>query len=241
MYFEEDGICRLNGALKEIEGYLTIGEAVALHSLARHCSGAGVIVEIGSYKGRSTISLGLGSKEGKNIKIYAIDPHTGFTKKPSMTKNKIRTFDFFKKNISRAGIDDIIVPVVMTSKDAAADFTQPVELIFIDGDHDYDFVKKDFEMWFPKVINGGIIAFHDADWSGPGRVIRRYICRSRHFKNLEFVDSLAVSMKVSTNTFKDRIKNRYKYFRFTKQDLIEKLPVQVRSAGRKLAKAFRLK
>ena len=36
-----------------------------------------------------------------------------------------------------------------------------VDFIFIDGDHTYEGVKKDFEMYSPLVKEGGIIAFHD--------------------------------------------------------------------------------
>jgi len=36
-----------------------------------------------------------------------------------------------------------------------------VDFFFIDGDHSYKGVKKDFEMYSPLVKEGGIIAFHD--------------------------------------------------------------------------------
>lgn len=36
-----------------------------------------MIVEIGSWKGKSTIWIANGSKDGRNIKVYAIDPHIG--------------------------------------------------------------------------------------------------------------------------------------------------------------------
>lgn len=36
-----------------------------------------------------------------------------------------------------------------------------VDLLFIDGDHSYDGVKKDFEMYSPLVRRGGLVAFHD--------------------------------------------------------------------------------
>lgn len=36
-----------------------------------------------------------------------------------------------------------------------------VDFLFIDGDHSYEGVKRDFEMYSPLVRKGGIIAFHD--------------------------------------------------------------------------------
>ena len=38
---------------------------------------------------------------------------------------------------------------------------RPVDFLFIDGDHSYEGVRKDFEMYSPLVRKGGIIAFHD--------------------------------------------------------------------------------
>ena len=38
---------------------------------------------------------------------------------------------------------------------------QPIDLLFIDGDHTYEGVKKDWEMYSPLVRSGGLIAFHD--------------------------------------------------------------------------------
>lgn len=39
--------------------------------------------------------------------------------------------------------------------------TRPVDLLFIDGNHVYQFVRRDFEMYAPLVGPGGIVAFHD--------------------------------------------------------------------------------
>ncbi|MCI0709842.1 MAG: class I SAM-dependent methyltransferase [Chloroflexi bacterium] len=38
---------------------------------------------------------------------------------------------------------------------------QPVDFLFIDGDHSYSGVKKDFELYSPLVRTGGLITFHD--------------------------------------------------------------------------------
>jgi predicted O-methyltransferase YrrM len=61
----------------EIDGWLSDNEGELLFNLAKNCKGEGKIVEIGSWKGKSTVWLASGSKSGKNVKVYAIDPHTG--------------------------------------------------------------------------------------------------------------------------------------------------------------------
>jgi predicted O-methyltransferase YrrM len=38
---------------------------------------------------------------------------------------------------------------------------RPIDLLFIDGDHTYEGVKKDWEMYSPLVRSGGLIVFHD--------------------------------------------------------------------------------
>ena len=38
---------------------------------------------------------------------------------------------------------------------------EPLDLLFIDGDHTYDSVRRDYELYAPLVGEGGIVAFHD--------------------------------------------------------------------------------
>jgi len=194
----------------DIDGWLTEKEGNLLHKLAKNSRGA--IVEIGSWKGKSTIELAKGSKAGNNAKIYAIDPHTG-SQMQKQRFGKIWTFDEFKKNIKNAGVDDVIVPLVKTSKEAARNFDKPVQLIFIDGDHDYEMVKLDFDLWYPKVSEGGIMALHDTvGWSGPQKVAEESLYKSRNFRNVRFVDSITYAEKVSENSAIDRLGNRFSLF-----------------------------
>ena len=39
--------------------------------------------------------------------------------------------------------------------------SQKLDFLFIDGDHSYEGVKTDFELYSPLVKKGGIISFHD--------------------------------------------------------------------------------
>ena len=58
---------------------LTLAEAGLLFSLASNINQKGAIVEIGSFKGGSTIFLAKGARIAKKGKVYAIDPFSDFS------------------------------------------------------------------------------------------------------------------------------------------------------------------
>lgn len=56
---------------------------------------------------------------------------------------------------------------------AAVDFEErSIDLIFIDGDHSYDGVKRDLLAWWPKVRRGGWLGGHDYAHPDQGEVKR---------------------------------------------------------------------
>jgi MMP 1-O-methyltransferase len=190
---------RVKPLIADIPGWLTDEEGEALYELARSCNGSGVIVEIGSWKGKSTVCLGLGSQAGNSVPVYAVDPHADYR------------FGDFKTNVERAGLADLVRPIASLSQTAADDFDQAIELLFVDGSHEYDLVLEDFEKWVPKVVDGGWVAFHDTTWTkGPRKVVGQGIYRSRRFKDARFVvGSTTVARKVARNSLADRARNRY--------------------------------
>jgi MMP 1-O-methyltransferase len=222
--------------IADIPGWLTDEEGEALYELARACTGKGAIVEIGSWKGKSTVCLGLGSKAGASVPVYAIDPHADYR------------FGDFKTNVERAGLTELVRPIASLSQTAADDFHEPIELLFVDGSHEYDVVLEDFEQWVPKVIDGGWVAFHDTTWTkGPRKVVGQAVYRSRRFKDAQFVvGSTTVARKVESNTLRDRARNRYvlgvKTAFWLSSSVLKKqrrlLPKSVERAGRRLLKAI---
>lgn len=198
--------------VNSIEGWLSTNEAILLFNLAKSCDGKGVIVEIGSWKGKSTICLGLGSRSGGNLKIYAVDPHRG-NSEHNKGFGKFDTFNDFLCNLKTQHLDDIVVPLRFTSTEASKIMEEPVQLIFIDGAHEYDMVKLDFEVWFPKLIVGGVMAFHDTvSHEGPRRVVEELLYKSHSFKGVKFIDSITFGTKISKNSGIDRIRNAYSLF-----------------------------
>lgn len=184
--------------IEDVPGWLSDEEGEALFELARECTGKGVIVEIGSWKGKSTICLGLGSRAGNGVRIFAVDPHADYR------------HGEFKQNIERAGIADLVTPVKGLSQEMADGFEEPIELLFVDGSHEEDLVREDFDKWVPKVVEGGVVAFHDTTWHpGVRRVVAEKIYGSRGFSDVRFViGSTTVARKVASNTARDRLHAR---------------------------------
>jgi len=89
------------------------------------------IVEIGSYEGKSTVTLGLGSRKG--VFIESVDPHTGDISEVQKGLS-IDTHDNFLRNIESAGVSRKIIVKRMTSIDAAKMYSGPqIGMLFIDG------------------------------------------------------------------------------------------------------------
>ena len=196
-----------NKATENVGGWLTEAEGLSLYNAAKKIKSGNVVVEVGSWKGKSTICLGNGSKDGNKVKIFAIDPHIGSSEHHKMF-GKVDTFDEFKQNISRAGISEFVEPIRDTSENAAKNFNHKIEFAFIDGAHEYNFVKLDFDSWFPKVMNGGILAFHDSwHFIGPNLATAIPLLISSKIKNPKLVDTITYFEKVEGNSLFDRLKN----------------------------------
>lgn len=190
-----------------VRGWLSFREGALLYNLAKRCLKNNSIVEIGSWEGKSTVYISNGSKAGNNAHIFAVDPHTG----PEQSiRNEVWTYDVFMKNIAGGGAGELVTPIVKFSKDAARDFNKPVGLIFIDGGHTYEAVKIDFDSWCPKVVEGGVIAFHDSlKYDGPRQLLSEIVPGSRSFKNAGIVDGIFFMTKTARNSGWDKLRNRY--------------------------------
>lgn len=175
--------------VEPIEGWLHNGQERWLFRAARALPDGAKIVEIGSYKGRSTCSLALGCK-GTRKRVYAIDAFDGGPDLP-----RADSFEAFSKNIEKCGVGEFVKPLIGTSAQFATHWTEPIHLLFVDGSHKYEDVLADFHGFFPHVVRGGIIAFHDVESNWPG-VLRAWtdvICKK--LSNTGCCDSLAYGHK----------------------------------------------
>jgi len=151
----------------KVPGWLFRGQDELLYNLAKACPKGLAIVEIGSWKGRSTVYLAWGSKRGNWCPVYAVDHHLGseeLLEYPGFgERHPGGTFPEFWRNMQAAGVEDVVVPLVADSVKGAQLVNKPIGLLFIDGAHNAEAVIADFRAWAPKMAVGGYVAFHDYD------------------------------------------------------------------------------
>ena len=188
-----------HGIIADMEGWLSAKEADVLYRLAASCTGKGAIVEIGSWKGKSTTCLSLGSKAGAGTHITAIDPHTG-----SSEHGDVDTYSEFLENIKRNGVNDIVEPLRDYSHNVGKKWDKPVELVWIDGAHEYEYVLQDLEIWEPHLIDGGVIAFHDSTMPGPWKVIEDHLYKGNTFQKIRSVHGITYAVKGKSTPLRNR-------------------------------------
>lgn len=178
-----------------IPGFLGENEARFLGTLAACTPGQGDIVEIGSFKGKSTVMLATVASKVRRGKVVAIDPHGGLSYLGANAPHQDPTFNEFLASLRNAGVQQFIEVHRATSMGVAKDWRRPISLLWIDGDHSYSGCKTDFDLFSPFLSEGAVIAFHDTlnAFEGPIRVFVEEILRSDRFGPAGFVHSIAWS------------------------------------------------
>jgi predicted O-methyltransferase YrrM len=162
-------------AVEATAGAISLEECDLLYGLAAQIA-TGCIVEVGSYRGRSTVALALGSMAGARLPVYAVEPHERFTGVLGGQFEPGDRTEFFK-NMVRAGVAEIVRLVNLSSEVVTPGWSEPVGMLWIDGDHRYPAVKRDFDCWAPFLVPRAFVAFHDSvdPALGPSQVIAQAI------------------------------------------------------------------
>lgn len=141
----------------------------------------GTAVEIGVHQGYFAVQL-LGRWNGR--RYYGVDPWLdsieGYDQKQIDT-----LMDYWKGGGKRSGPartkDKVIAQNMLqpfshrvtllqkTSAEAASVVPDGIDFVYIDGNHRRPYVLQDIQLWWPKIISGGILAGHDihcnSDWA----------------------------------------------------------------------------
>ena len=150
--------------VRDVEGWMTDAQARRLWEAAARVSEPGRIVEIGSFRGRSTIVLARAAAGG--VEVVAIDPHAGNDRGPQeIAPDAARgneDFDRFHGNLRRAGVEERIRHVRLPSEDALDEVQAPVDMLYVDGAHRYAPARADIERYGALVRPGGTLLVHDS-------------------------------------------------------------------------------
>jgi MMP 1-O-methyltransferase len=184
----------------DIQGWLTPAEAICLYRLARRLPPGSTILEIGSWKGKSTYCLARGLRSGK---VIAIDPFNASGEPGSAelyddAKGGAELYESFVETMRSLGVSD----KVEAWRGFSTEFVgraKGIQLLFIDGDHSVEGCRFDYENFATAIAPGGYLLFHDYDASraelGPTWVVNRLAVPSGEFLEPRTADSIWFARK----------------------------------------------
>jgi predicted O-methyltransferase YrrM len=187
---------------RHIEGWLGDHEGYLLFRLARDAEGAGAIVEIGSWMGCSTAWLAAGSIATGRERVRAVDTFTGSQEHQNhdLIRREGTTYHRFTDNLEGVGLFEHVEPIIAESRNAARDWNGgAIRLLFIDGDHQYEGVKTDFDLWAKHVPTGGFVVFDDVAEKHPGvwKFIGELRGDSAHWQHVISVGKTATFQRIA--------------------------------------------
>jgi predicted O-methyltransferase YrrM len=140
---------------EQVPGWLTEAQARALWDAALRLPTGCRILEIGSHQGRSTTVLGIAARR-RGATVVAVDPFVeGRLFGGTPTRKR------FEQNIVRAGLKDVVELIPAYSTKLRPNWDRPIDLLYIDGKHDYWTFTDDLR-WSEHLPPGGEILVHDS-------------------------------------------------------------------------------
>lgn len=181
-------------ATDTVEGWLSKDQAARLYAAAAATKDGQQIVEIGSFRGRSTIVLAGAAPDG--VAVVAIDPHAGNDRGPRQISGFVveaaDDHDAFNENLAAAGVAERVRHVREFSHWAHDEVAGTIALLYIDGAHRYAPAQSDIRNWGARVDTDGTMLVHDAFSSvGVTLAITRELIFGRRLRYVGRTRSLA--------------------------------------------------
>jgi len=163
--------------------------------LCELAAGARTIVEIGAFEGVSTRLMR--NAMPRDALLYAVDPFVangfGFSVQHAI----------FRREVGRSANGHVIL-LRQSCQEAIASWREPIDLLFLDGDHSFEGVSRDFRDWGRHVRPGGVILVHTSQRSlakpvptscGPYRLVNEILPHETGFRVVRAVDSTTVVVR----------------------------------------------
>jgi hypothetical protein len=121
-----------------------------------------VVVEVGSWLGASTRHIA--NMLPEDGVVYAVDHWLGSPNEDNSAYDIPNLYTQFLSNVIHTNLTHKIIPLRMSSLEAAKTFTVKPDLIYLDATHDFENVYADLQTWFPFVKGHGILCGDDYYW-----------------------------------------------------------------------------
>ena len=133
-----------------------------------------LVVEIGVWKGGSVITLANAIRlAGLDSAVIAIDTwagssehwlNTAWFSSLGIRDGQPTLYKTFASNIRARGLNDYVVPLPVDSLNGAAIVKAhglPIDVLHLDGGHDFESVSADLRVWWPLLRPGGVLIGDD--------------------------------------------------------------------------------
>ena len=134
------------------------------------------VIEVGTFFGENANSL---NKELNIEKLFLIDPYKSYSEYKNSENDKTNVLlDKAKQNahkINNKGNEVWIEKMSseVNKEDIISFF--PIQFIYIDGNHEYEFVKEDLIKFYNILQVGGILAGHDIEYHGVSKAVIEFV------------------------------------------------------------------
>ena len=224
--------------LSGVEGWLEPNEAWELYRSAASLSGDNpVAVEIGSWKGRSTIAIALGLCERGGGCLFAVDPHHGSAENPGLD-----TYAEYMSNLTRTGVSSVVTTLRMFSAEAAATFAiGSIDMLFVDGSHAFADVVQDIRDYVPRLRDGACVAFNDPWNPGVNRALYSQVFLfGGHFSQPKMLENTVFVRYSKSRTWDVKVlRHRWRAWWLVVRNAIKDKHPRVTAAWRDLRRCWR--
>lgn len=125
-------------------------------------------LEIGAFYGANLLSVSKTYGVHSDSKLYCIDPWEDYNDYSEYKNEQSSIYSSFMMNIENSGVKDkIIINRGFSNIEIPKLEDDFFDIIYIDGNHEPEYVLEDAVLSFRKLKKNGIMIFDDYGWGGP--------------------------------------------------------------------------